>query len=1271
MLLSAIAVTNTLDDGSSGSLRWAVGQANLNAGADTITFNPAVFAKAQTITLTAGQLELSDPAAISITGPAAGVTVSGGGLSRVFQVDVGVTATISGLTIAGGKTSGDGGGLNNFGTVALTDCTVSGNTANGGNGSYSSFGGGFENSGGDATLINCTISGNTVNGWGGGMEISGGLATLINCTISNNVAGYGGSGLYVQVGLINLTNTIVAGNRSSNGAVSDIDDDWISFSGTNNLIGTDGSGGLRNGHNGNIVGVSNPGLAPLGNYGGPTQTMPLLPGSPAIDAGIAGAGVPTTDQRGQGRVGQADIGAFESQGFTFASVASSTPQTSAIGMEFTNPLAVTVTAKNAIEPVDRGIVNFAVNPAANGALAFLSAGSAIITGDQAAVTAEPDNVLGSYTVNAGTGVSSATFSLTNTGQVLTSLVVNTTTNDSAFPGPGHISLREAVAIANTQLLGTMNITFDPIVFAMPQTITLTAGQLELTHGDVMITGPAAGLTVSGGGLSRVFQVDVGVTVTISGLTIADGKPNSYRETSVNGGGLNNLGTTTLVGCTVSGNTAYGFNKTSSGGGLSNIGGTLTLTDCTICGNNAYVDNTTYRYAASGGGLSSIGGSLTLTGCTVSGNTATINNSYGNFYNTFAGSGMGISVVGGTAILTDTIVASNSCGPDFNRSFTSSDISGAVTGINNLIGTGGSGGLINGTSGNIVGVANPGLAPLGSYGGSTQTIALLPGSPAIDAGTSGVDIPDTDQRGMPRVGAVDIGAFESQGFTSKPVIGSTPQTSAIGTAFANPLALSVTANNPTEPVNGGIVSFAINPVANGASAILSGTSAVISNGGASVTAIANGVVGTFGVSATANGASQANFSLNNALISGLGGTTTFVQGTAPISIASTTLVFQLPGVNIASSTITFNYLQPGDRFDFYNQFALQHTFVENSSETSATLTFTGVDTAAHYQATLASVRYWCVAGQPSTEPRYGTFKVTDVAGNSGSGQQNVTVALVSQPPSLSMIESTPLTYQANNPVVPPQAISATLSIYTPASNNLTSATVAITSGYQNNASAHDLLAFASQFGITGAFNAGTGTLTLTGLSSVSNYRNALRSVTFSSSGTAVSATPRTLTITVIDGTLPTPNASNSVTRTVTVSSVAYAPPILSGLAASATYVKGSTPLVIAPNLAASDSNSTQLFGTTISFTNWQAGDRLDFYNQFALQHTFTEDLVAHTAALTITGPTTLANYQTMLQSIGFYSVAGNPDLSTRGISIAVNDGVSNSNTVTGSISVTLK
>ena len=79
-----------------------------------------------------------------------------------------------------------------------------------------------------------------------------------------------------------------------------------------NLIGeTDGSSGwVGSDLTGTVAQPLNPLLAPLGNYGGPTQTMALLPGSPAIGAGSAVSGV-TTDQRGLIRGSPVDIGAFQ------------------------------------------------------------------------------------------------------------------------------------------------------------------------------------------------------------------------------------------------------------------------------------------------------------------------------------------------------------------------------------------------------------------------------------------------------------------------------------------------------------------------------------------------------------------------------------------------------------------------------------------------------------------------------------------------------------------------------------------------------------------------------------------------------------------------------------------------------------------------------------------------------------------------------------------------------------------------------------------------
>src|SRR5262249_45557854 len=157
-----------------------------------------------------------------------------------------------------------------------------------------------------------------------------------------------------------------------------------------------------------------------------------------------GASIPTTDQRGVSRVGAVDIGAFESQGFNFTIAPDSTPQIANIGTPFANPLAVSVTANNPVEPVNGGRVSLVALPGANGAAAIFVDPSAVITNSQAALTAAPNNVVGSYTVVARAGgASSATFALTNTGVPFAALIVNSTSATLA-PGAGLLSLREAI-----------------------------------------------------------------------------------------------------------------------------------------------------------------------------------------------------------------------------------------------------------------------------------------------------------------------------------------------------------------------------------------------------------------------------------------------------------------------------------------------------------------------------------------------------------------------------------------------------------------------------------------------------------------------------------------------------------------------------------------------------------------------------------------------------------------------------------------------------------
>ena len=144
-----------------------------------------------------------------------------------------------------------------------------------------------------------------------------GTTTLTACTISDNSADADGGGLFdTGSSTTTLADTIVAGNSAST-ADPDVDG-TVSSASAYDLFGTGGSGGISNGSNGNIVlntstefKASNPaGLSALGDYGGLTDTIALLPGSPAIAAGTTITGV-TTDQRGLLRGNTVDIGTFQ------------------------------------------------------------------------------------------------------------------------------------------------------------------------------------------------------------------------------------------------------------------------------------------------------------------------------------------------------------------------------------------------------------------------------------------------------------------------------------------------------------------------------------------------------------------------------------------------------------------------------------------------------------------------------------------------------------------------------------------------------------------------------------------------------------------------------------------------------------------------------------------------------------------------------------------------------------------------------------------------
>jgi hypothetical protein len=304
-------------------LRQAIIDADATTGvADTINFDPMRLGSSATITLTSSQLPpITDGAGLTIDGGSADITISGNDQYRVFQVgsdiDNGAKLTLSNLTVANGVVGVSGGGILNYGTLEVSNSTISDNSSGEGGGIYNG-------QGGTVKVSNSTLSGNSAgNGYGGGGIYNGGFGTLevINSTLSGNSAPEGG-GIYDSgADMVTVSNSTLSDNSATigGGNCDGVGDGTITNGGYN--LDSDTSCGF--GTNNNSLSGVDPMLGPLADNGGPTKTHALLEGSPAIDKGNSFEA--TTDQRGLPRPidfmgipdaadgDGSDIGAFERQ----------------------------------------------------------------------------------------------------------------------------------------------------------------------------------------------------------------------------------------------------------------------------------------------------------------------------------------------------------------------------------------------------------------------------------------------------------------------------------------------------------------------------------------------------------------------------------------------------------------------------------------------------------------------------------------------------------------------------------------------------------------------------------------------------------------------------------------------------------------------------------------------------------------------------------------------------------------------------------------------
>ena len=498
------------------------------------------------------------------------------------------------------------------------------------------------------------------------------------------------------------------------------------------------------------------------------------------------------------------------------------------------------------------------------------------------------------------------------------ITVNSTL-DVENSSDGLCTLREAITAANSDTASGATagecgagsaIDSDTIsLTGLTGTITLGSALPNITS-DMTISGPGVSqLTISGNNSFRVFSLTLpspGV-VSFSGLRIANGRANGdvgggiYNQSSANvnvtdstitnnaavlGGGIANssTGTFTVTNSTISNNTA------NTAGGCYNGLGTLNIISSTLNNNNA----------GSGGGIGD-GGAINTGSNTLNVINSTLHNNtaFGRGGGIFNASPDAIINISNSTISQNLAVASGGGGINNNNGGlvkiinsifadnSHQDLSGSFVSLGhnlltNFVGASGFTLGTNNPNGDLVGASFarvfPNLGPLQNNGGPTQTRALLPGSPAIDAGDNCVVLASgsggclttpltTDQRGVTRQvnSAVDMGAFESRTFTMTATSG-TPQSRPVNTTFA-PLVVTIS-SAAGDPVAGGSIIFSApttGPTAIVNSSPTNSLDGFIDANGQSITSpFANGIAGgPYNVTATMNRSSaSATFTLTN-------------------------------------------------------------------------------------------------------------------------------------------------------------------------------------------------------------------------------------------------------------------------------------------------------------------------------------------------------------------------------------------------------------------------
>jgi VCBS repeat-containing protein len=320
----------------------------------------------------------------------------------------------------------------------------------------------------------------------------------------------------------------------------------------------------------------------------------------------------------------------------------------------------------------------------------------------------------------------------------------------------------------------------------------------------------------------------------------------------------------------------------------------------------------------------------------------------------------------------------------------------------------------------------------------------------------------------------------------------------------------------------------------------------------------------------------------------GSTQTYAENGAAIVIDATFSLADVDSPDLIGATVAISPDQFKAGEDVLTC-ANQNGILSSYDASTGVLTLTGSDSLASYQSALRSVTYTNSSDNPETTTRTVTFTVDDGGdvNNTGAVDQFVAVVAANDAPAIS--HSGPsLQFTENSPAT---VVDATINLSDLDNTNLVGATVAIAPAQFK--AGEDVLAFSNQSGIQGTFDAGTGTLTLTGSASLANYQAALRSVTYANTSDTPDTTTRTVTFTVDDGEVN--NHTGTLDQFIAVTAVNDAPVVERN---ALTISQGQSAL---PDLLITDADTpssniliTTSFVTSGHFTNSNTGGNISSF-----------------------------------------------------------------------------